>query len=159
MSKLLIGKQLNEEKNRLYILQNGICPLCGRELNDDVFSNHLDHDHSLFGENAGKCRSLLCGFCNVLEGQLKHKFNSSGLKSRGVDMNDWIKSLAKYYDTDITQNPIHPKFVGDLTKHFSKLTIPEMDELASKYGVEFPEKAIKAKKVGIFKKALRKFLK
>lgn len=159
MSKLLIGKQYIEEKHRLFKLQNGVCPLCQRELNPDIVSNHLDHDHTLFGENAGKCRSLLCVYCNSLEGQIKHKFVSSGLHSRGVEIHEWLETLVEYYKRDISQNPIHPVFVGDMTKHFSRLTLPEMDELAEKYKIEFPPKTTRAKRVPLFKKALRKFLK
>lgn len=159
MSHLLIGKQLIEEKHRLFKLQNGICPLCHRALNDDVQSNHLDHDHSLFGEKAGKCRGLLCVYCNALEGQIKHKFNSSGLASRGVDPNEWLISLVEYYKTDLSNNPIHPKFVADMTKHFSKQNIPEMDLLAEQYGLKFEGKLTKAQKVPLFKKAMKLFLK
>lgn len=160
MGTLLIGKtKFNLEKERLFVLQNGKCPLCGRDLNPDILSNHLDHDHALTGPNAGKVRSLLCVYCNSLEGQIKHKFDSSGLKSKGIEITDWLDSLSKYYKTDISSNNIHPNFVNDLTKMFSRLNISEMDELANSYNIVFEPKTTKEKRLPIFKKKLKQYLK
>lgn len=159
MGILLIGKQFNSEKERLYKLQNGKCPLCKRDLNEDTSSNHLDHDHELRGPNAGKIRALLCVYCNVLEGQIKHKFNSSGLKSENVDISEWLESLANYYRQDISSNNVHPKFVNDLSKLFSRLNLSEMDELANEYNIKFEDKTTKAKRLPIFKKQLKQHLK
>ena len=154
---LLIGKQLIEEKHRLYIVQNGICPLCKRNLNDDVVSNHLDHDHALVGDNSGRVRSLLCCYCNALEGQIKHKFNSSGLNSRGVDIQEWIHSLSEYYSADITKNRIHPAYIGDKTKWFSRLNKDEMIDELNKINADVPVKSNKSNLVDLYRKALRKF--
>lgn len=156
---LLIGKKFEEEKIRLFHLQNGVCPLCQRELSSDISSNHLDHDHTLHGPNAGKVRALLCGYCNALEGQLKHKFDSSGLRSKGVNISEYFMKLSAYYAKDLSEHNIHPAYVNDLTKHFSRLDIEGMDDLASTIGLEFPPKCTKAKRVPLFKKALRLFLK
>ena len=159
MNILLIGKLYGAEKERLYTEQNGLCPICGRELNDDIHSNHLDHDHGLQGPNAGKVRALLCSYCNSLEGQIKHKFDTSGLKSRDIEIADWLESLAKYYRKDISKHNIHPQFVNDLSKLFSRLDVQGMDDMAAEYNVEFPPKTTKAKRVPIFKKGLKAFLK
>lgn len=159
MNILLIGKLFVAEKERLYTEQNGLCPLCSRELNDDIHSNHLDHDHALQGPNAGKVRALLCNYCNSLEGQIKHKFDTSGLKSKGIEISDWLDTLSAYYRKDLSEHNIHPQFVNDLTKHFSRLDLDGMDSLAKEYGLEFPPKTTKAKRVPLFKKAMKLFLK
>lgn len=159
MNILLIGKLYIAEKERLYTEQHGLCPICGRELNDDIYSNHLDHDHVLIGPNAGKVRALLCSYCNSLEGQIKHKFDTSGLKTKDIDIADWLESLVKYYRKDVSSNNIHPQFVNDLSKLFSRLDIQGMDNMAAEYNVEFPPKTIKAKRVPLFKKGLKAFLK
>ena len=159
MNILLIGKLYVAEKERLYHEQNGLCPICGRELNEDIVSNHLDHDHTLEGPNAGKVRALLCNYCNSLEGQIKHKFDTSGLKTKGVDIADWLETLAEYYRKDLSEHNIHPQFVNDLSKLFSRLDVQGMDDMAAKYNVEFPPKTTKVKRVPIFKKGLKVFLK
>lgn len=159
MNILLIGKLYVAEKERLYHEQNGLCPICGRELNEDIVSNHLDHDHTLEGPNAGKVRALLCNYCNSLEGQIKHKFDTSGLKTKGVDIADWLETLAEYYRKDLSENNIHPQFVNDLSKLFSRLDVQGMDDMAAKYNVKFPPKTTKVKRVPIFKKGLKLFLK
>lgn len=155
---LLVGKQFIEEKHRLFEEQKGVCPLCGRALNPDVLSNHLDHDHSLEGPNAGRVRSLLCIFCNATEGQLKHKFDSSGLVSRGVDYVAWLKELIAYYEKDYSTSAIHPVYVNDMSKAFARMNKPEMIDELSRVGVTEPGKT-KATMIASYKKALRNFLK
>lgn len=156
---LLIGKLFEQEKIKLYHEQEGICPLCHRELDENISANHLDHDHALTGPNAGKVRALLCNLCNSVEGQIKHKFDTSGLKSKGIDIADYLEELASYYRRDISDHNIHPNYVGDMTKLFSRQDIPGMDELASQFDITFPPKLTKAKKVPLFKKGLKAFLK
>lgn len=113
-------------KQQLYEKQNGVCALCKRPLDGDLNQHHLDHDHELHGDSAGRVRGLLCSLCNATEGIVKHKFNRSGLVSGGVDYVAWLRSLANYVDTDYTDNPIHDKFIPDKTKWFSRLTKTEM---------------------------------
>ena len=156
---LLIGKKFKEEKSRLYIEQNCVCPICLRELDSDVQKNHLDHDHALEGANAGKVRGLLCNLCNALEGQIDHKFTSSGLKSRNVDKINWLKSLIDYYEQDNTANPVHPAFINDKTKQFSRCNITEMDTMASEWNLVFQPKTLKAERVKLFKVNLKRALK
>lgn len=156
---LLVGKQFDEEKKRLYHSQNGICPLCGRELNADITSNPLDHDHALTGPNAGRVRALLCLYCNCLEGEIKHKFVSSGLASRDVDMVKWLKTLIDYYETDISQNRIHKQYVPDKTKWFSRLNKPEMLTELELVNAPISEKMTKAQMVEVYRKALRAHIK
>lgn len=123
---LLTAKTLKEEKLHLYSVQNGVCRICKRGLNPDVYSNHLDHDHALTGPRAGKVRGLLCSLCNAAEGQIKHKFDRSGLKGQDIDMVEWLKSLVEYHETCVHDSPIHPQFVPDRVKWFSRLNKTEM---------------------------------
>ncbi|UVD32451.1 recombination endonuclease VII [Enterobacter phage Entb_43] len=156
---LLTSKLYKEEKQRLFDAQHGICPICKRELDSDVQSNHLDHDHELNGPKAGKVRGLLCNLCNAAEGQMKHKFNRSGLKGREVDYLEWLESLLTYLKNDYTKNNIHPNFIGDKSKEFSRLGKPEMIAEMNAYGFTYSEDYSKPKLVASFKKQLRKSLK
>lgn len=155
---LLTPKTVVTEKERLYTLQKGICPLCNRPLNIDIKSNHLDHDHELHKENAGRVRGLLCGLCNTLEGMMKHKFNRSGLKSE-VDYLEWLNQLHNYLSTDHTANPLHPKYVPDKVKWFSRLNKDEMlCELAT-FNDQDHMKQSKAQLIASYRKLLRQSLK
>lgn len=156
---LLSGKIYKEEKQRLFELQKGICPVCGRNLNPDVQQNHLDHDHALDGPEAGKVRGLLCALCNAAEGQMKHKFNRSGLKGQEVDYLVWLENLLVYLRSDYTANPIHPQYVTDMVKRFSRLGKPEMINEMNKFGFTFDENDTKNQLVASFKKQFRKSLK
>ncbi|ADG60020.1 endonuclease VII [Acinetobacter phage Acj9] len=156
---LLIGKAFAAEKQRLFECQNGRCPICKRELDQDVMKNHLDHDHALEGSNAGRVRGLLCVYCNALEGQLKHKFDSSGLRSKGVDMATWFDSLMQYYATDNSENPLHPAYANDMHKAFTKMSKPDMIAEAERVGLAIEPKSTKAQIVKGYKRALKLFLK
>lgn len=156
---LLVGKQFVEEKIKLYHKQEGKCPLCCRPLNDDITSNHLDHDHAIEGENAGKVRALLCDLCNALEGQIKHKFVSSGLNSKGIDISDWLESLKNYYGKDLSDNPLHPQYVNDKAKWFSRLNKDEMIIELQNIGSEIPAKSTKASLSKLFKRQFKQYLK
>ena len=156
---LLTGKLYKEEKQRLYITQQGLCPVCGRELDSDIQQNHLDHDHDLNGPKAGKIRGLLCNLCNAAEGQMKHKFSRSGLKGRNVDYLEWLQNLLTYLQQDYTANPIHPNFIGDKSKEFSRLGKDEMIEEMISFGFAYDEQDTKAALAKKFKTQLRKSLK
>lgn len=156
---LLTPKFLKLEKIERFNAQNGICSLCKRELDKDVQKNHLDHDHELEGPNAGKTRGLLCSFCNALEGQIKHKFNSSGLNSRDVCIKEWLNSLAAYYNQDISSNSIHPQYVPDKVKKFSRMNKDEMLLALEEINVVPKENLTKEKLVNVYRKELRAYLK
>lgn len=155
---LLTGKLYQQEKQKFYDAQNGLCPVCGRPLAEDVQSNHLDHDHELNGEKAGKVRGLLCNLCNAAEGQMKHKFSRSGLKGRDVDYLEWLENLLKYLKQDYSGNNIHPNFVGDKSKAFSRLNREEMITEMTNYGFTYTNDT-RAELVKQFKKQLRKSIK
>ncbi|QPI17822.1 recombination endonuclease VII [Pectobacterium phage POP12] len=113
-------------KQKLYNEQNGLCKLCKRPLEGDVSKHHLDHDHELCGDGAGRVRGLLCVLCNSVDGIIKHKFNRSGLASKNVDYAQYLRDLADYVSNDYTDNPIHDKFIPDKTKWFNRQTKYDM---------------------------------
>lgn len=156
---LLSGKLYKEEKQKFYDAQNGKCPICHRELDPDVQGNHLDHDHELNGPKAGRVRGLLCNLCNAAEGQMKHKFNRSGLKGLDVDYLEWLEALLAYLKQDYSDNNIHPNFVPDKTKEFSRLGKEEMMSEMLQRGFEYNESDTKTQLIASFKKQLRKSLK
>lgn len=156
---LLNTKTLKEEKFKLYHQQGGICRMCRLELNPDIYSNHLDHDHELHGDRAGKVRGLLCNLCNGTEGQVKHKFERSGLKGKDVDMVQWFKNMIEYYETPVDENPIHPRFVPDRTKWFGRMTRGEMIVELVKQGIEYQDSLGRVQLTKVYGKGIRKILK
>lgn len=156
---LLTGKLYKEQKQKFYDAQHGCCLICKRELNSDVQSNHLDHDHELNGPKAGKVRGLLCNLCNAAEGQMKHKFNRSGLKGHDVDYLEWLENLLVYLKEDYTANNIHPNFIGDKAKEFARGNKDDMIAVFTQYGFTYNPDDTKTKMVSSFKKQLRKSLK
>ena len=153
---LLNSKSADELKQKLFEEQNKCCKLCGNEFGGPYNKQHLDHDHVLQGPNAGKIRGLLCGRCNLLEGIMKHKFIRSGLKAKDVDYIQWMRSLLEYVDSDHSKNPIHPNYVSDMTKNFSRKNLSEMKAELRERGFEFDEKDQKAVLVKKFRKQFKK---
>lgn len=156
---LLSGKLYKEEKEKLYKEQNGICVICHRPLNSDIQSNHLDHDHDLDGPSAGKVRGLLCCLCNSAEGQMKHKFNRSGLKGHDVDYLVWMQNLLAYLSKNNSDKNTHPQYIIDMAKRFSHLGKSEMIQEMNAHGFIYEETDNKSQLVSKYKKQLRKSLK
>lgn len=136
MSVQLTAKTLNEEKKRRFDLQGGKCLLCKKDLDSDFKKNHLDHDHALDGQNAGRCRGLLCIRCNPLEGLIKHKFERSGLKDK-VDYIQWLETLLIYLKDDYSGECYHPQYIVDSAKKFSRLSLDAMREEMKAEGFTF----------------------
>ena len=155
---LLTAKTAKVEKERLYKVQNGICPLCGQPLDPEINKNHLDHDHALDGANAGKVRALLCLLCNPCEGNVLHKFNRSGLKDK-INYILWFKNLIRYWEQDYSLNNIHPKYMADKAKQFGRLSKTEMQKLMQDYGYEYKPSDGKKELINQFKKLHKKEIK
>lgn len=156
---LLNSKTLKLDKERRFKEQNGLCCICKRELNSDIQSNHLDHDHSLEGANAGKVRGLLCNLCNSLEGQIKHKFERSGLKSKDIDMYQWMKDMVVYWEKDTSESDLHPKYLPDMVKKFARLNKSDMIDVMKSMNFSTDNLYSKADFVKSYRKELRNFLK
>lgn len=156
---LLTGKLYKEEKQKLFDAQNGQCLICKRALDEDVQANHLDHSHDLEGPQAGRVRGLLCNLCNGTEGQMRHKFNRSGLKGRNIDYLEWLESLLVYLKEDKSESTIHPQYVTDKAKDFGRLGKDDMIEELSRLGFSYMVTDTKPKLIATYKKQLRKSLK
>lgn len=153
---LLNSKSADELKQKLFEEQNKCCKLCGNEFEGPYNKQHLDHDHSLEGSNAGKIRGLLCPQCNMLEGMIKHKFVRSGLKGRSVDYIEWMRALIEYVDSDHSGNPIHSQYLGDMVKQFSRKSLSDMKSDMSARNFEYDQKDTKAVLVKKFRKQFKK---
>lgn len=53
------GITLAEYNHILWDLNNGICPICGKNQNDAKQAFHVDHNHK-----TGRVRDIICGYCN-----------------------------------------------------------------------------------------------
>lgn len=156
---ILIGKLYKEEKQRLFDQQKGVCPICKRELDTDVMKNHLDHDHDLEGDNAGRVRGLLCNICNGWEGRVRHEFNRSGLVARGADYHTMLTNLLAYLGKDATKNNIHPDLVKDLKKQFARNDKPSMIAELNRLSFTYDEKDTKEKLSKAYNKQIQNHLK
>lgn len=157
--KLLTGKTKDEYKRYLYEQQNGLCVLCERPLEQDILKNHLDHDHALEGVKQGKCRGLLCTFCNGVEGEVARSFSHSGLVPRGVDRRKWFANLLDYWDRDLSFNPLFPSYPNDKYKAFKRLTKTEMIGIMQSEGFEYNPDDTREAIAKAYKKQLVKRLK
>lgn len=156
---LLTPKTYDQAKEKLYHEQNGICPICKRELDKEINKNHLDHDHELDGNQAGRVRGLLCNLCNGSEGRTRHEFMRSGLAGRGIDYIDYLESLLAYLKRDSSTNDIHPKLVPDLKARFKRQDKPAMIAEMQRYGFAYNDDMTKAELCKAFNKELPKFMK
>lgn len=154
--KQLTTNTAKELKQRLFEEQDGCCLLCGCELNPDVMKNHLDHDHALDGNNAGRVRGLLCILCNPLDGIVLQKFNRSGLVSKKIEYIKWLENYIEYLKKDYSENDFHPNFIPDTIKRFKRLSLPEMRDELTVRGYVYQDKDTKSELVKIFGKQFRK---
>lgn len=154
----LFGKKIKEYKKQLFSEQQGLCKICKRPL-ESVGQAHLDHDHQVIGENAGRCRGLLCRACNVAEQRMKNRFIREGLKDK-VDYPTYLRQLADYYEQDFTKNPIHQNFPNDFIKHYKRLQLSEMKDHYNQYGFVLPNgKITKEILIKDFSKQFKKYQK
>ena len=152
---ILTTKSAKELKERLYREQKGICPLCNRELDTAIEKNHLDHDHQLDGEQAGRVRGLLCLYCNPLEGKLLNEFKRSGLNSRGVNYVRYLRQLADYLEQDNSKNDIHPRLPSDMKARFKRLDKQAMISELNEKGIKYPTPSSKTELIAIYSKAIK----
>ena len=77
----------------------------------------------------------------------------SGLASKGVDMHEWLIRCVEYTQVDYSDNRIHPKYLTDKVKQFSRLNKPEQQfELAL---LGYKEDGTKAELIKVYRKLLR----
>ncbi|CAJ1854685.1 hypothetical protein HLBENOHH_02452 [Aeromonas dhakensis] len=152
---ILTIKETKAYKEKLFHKQNGICPLCQRELDTAIEKNHLDHDHALDGAQAGRVRGLLCLYCNPLEGKMLNEFKRSGLASRSVNYVRYLRQLADYLEADNSQNAIHPRLPTDLKARFKRLSKEQMISELSARAIEHDTNAPKAELVKLYNSKIK----
>lgn len=84
--------------------QGNKCPVCLRDLGDDLSKKCLDHDHK-----SGFCRDILCVQCNGFEGKLKNM--KSRMKNFDISFEEFIKNIHAYWGkhVDKPSNVFHWK--------------------------------------------------
>lgn len=115
MAIRLEAKHLPAVKSKLLVAQNGVCPLCKRDMASFQSINKVvDHDHS-----TGHIRGVLCRVCNGEEGRVKARAIRC---SSGDKYQDWIIALAAYYLMH-RENPsqyLHPTHLSEPEKRAAK---------------------------------------
>lgn len=107
--------QLVRIKKELMQKQNGVCPLCKRDMTrmppDNVV---VDHDHT-----TGLIRAVLCRNCNGIEGKVKRLAIRC---SNGKTYKNWIIRLANYYhqNREPQTNYIHPTHLTETEKRLKR---------------------------------------
>ncbi|OAT17068.1 phage endonuclease [Buttiauxella gaviniae ATCC 51604] len=148
---ILTKKTLEAWKQTQFQKQGGKCQICGDKL-ESWNAAHGDHLHS-----CGNMRGLLCRGCNTyIEGKIQGLFYRAGHKNK--NWSDVLRSLADYWDTDYSANPIHPNFVRDESKKFGKLTKEKMITALVKEGVDVDKTYSKDDLIEIYKAEYRKIL-
>jgi hypothetical protein len=98
-------KDIPKIKKELINRQNGLCPICDRNLYKlKTRDRCLDHNHT-----TGRIRAVLCRSCNAIEGKAYKLFIRMGLRKAGIDYEHYLYALARYSDILETKY-IHPKY-------------------------------------------------
>ena len=76
--------------------QEGLCPLCERELSYIKPQQRcVDHNHAKTGAAAGAIRGVLCSNCNGNEGRIRRRV----LCAKGhLSELEWLKNLVAYWE-------------------------------------------------------------
>lgn len=115
MPSKVLNKNLPLIKKQLVAKQNGVCPLCKRDITRfDSINQCVDHDH-----DTGVIRAVLCRNCNGIEGKVR------GLAIRCATKDgyeDWLKRLADYLILHRTPQTtwIHPTHKNEAEKRMAR---------------------------------------
>lgn len=110
-------RDLPKIKKQIVYNQDGLCPICKRQL--DTLKNRdicLDHNHK-----TGIIRGVLCRGCNSMEGKVYRAFVRVGLQNQKVNYFNFLIGLTNYYmEYELLQvkgtKYIHPKFKDRIKK-------------------------------------------
>lgn len=137
--KQLKTSDLARVRAELSEAQGGICPLCGKPLDNPV----LDHQHRLrksqeIGDDgAGLVRGVLCRDCNVLEGKIWNATNRYLRPETKQERIEFLRNLVKYLEkvpTDMIHSTERPREPILSKRQYNKLV-----KLAQIQGVKVPE--------------------
>ena len=90
-------KEVKAYREKLAKEQGWVCPLCREKMTPE--SATLDHCHT-----HGNIRCVLCRACNAAEGKVLSWAKRSGAEDPAA----FIENLLQYWDTDYSNNPVHP---------------------------------------------------
>jgi uncharacterized cysteine cluster protein YcgN (CxxCxxCC family) len=86
----LKAKELQEARDIILDLQDGLCALCDLSLYENPQEACLDHDHV-----TGMTRGVLCRNCNSMEGKVH---NCSRRAKRAGTPLQWLKKVVHYME-------------------------------------------------------------
>lgn len=85
-------------RQELIVKQNGLCPICGKDLTRTATKNLVvDHDHS-----TGVIRAVLHRGCNGLEGKVLRFLTTWGKAKGKHEVIETLKRLIKFWELHLT---------------------------------------------------------
>lgn len=140
-------KDVATVRNDLLKKQNGICPICKKEIKDPV----LDHDHQKRIKGTGLCRGVLERNMNSAIGKIENMCSRFGIQQK--DLPFILRNMADYLESPQT-NYLHPS-------ENRKITDEEYDLIQQYYLKLHPRKRVipKYPEDGYLNKNLKKILK
>lgn len=126
--KRIASSKIPEWREALAERQDGICPLCERQINKPA----LDHCHK-----DGFLRATCCINCNALEGRILHYAGRSG-----IDPETFVHNVVKHWNTDFSHHPFHPQHVLEEEKERLQLK-RKLKNLKANHAIERTRTRIK----------------
>lgn len=153
MSEIIFTKQsdIPSIREKLYSEQNGICPICKKELNKPC----VDHSHQKKNKGTGLIRGLICSGCNILLGKLENNSPRYGIPLSELSL--VLRNMADYLESPhtnmmhYTETPKEPKLQKSLYNKLKKAYI------LSEKKAKFPEYPKSGKMTAGIKKLLEEF--
>lgn len=103
-------KEIKAYRAKLLKQQKGMCALCGEPILEG--EDTLDHCH-----DTGNIRKVLHRSCNQSEGRIKSWIK----RSRATDSLLFLRNLLLYWESDYSENPIHPTHLSENQKEIQRL--------------------------------------
>ncbi len=134
--KQLKQKELKPLREKMYIEQDGICPICKTKIRLDEAV--VDHQHKTLKEQAGVngaglVRGVLCARCNSVEGGMINKYKRYGIYL--TDYTQFLRNLADYLDQD-NLPLIHPSEAPKIPT----LGKRNFNKLSKLYKIKYPKR-------------------
>lgn len=121
-------KDLKILRDKLLKDQNGICPICKKEIQRAV----LDHFHRRKIKGTGLCRGVLCNSCNFFLGRIENSCARAGIKID--DLDEILLNLVNYRQNFKT-NYVHPT-------EFKKITKKQVENIQKYFREVYPRKIL-----------------
>ena len=141
-------KDIPKIREELAKKQNGICPICKKEIKDPV----LDHSHQKKNGGTGLCRGAICLNCNSILGKVENMCKRYLISNEELPF--VLKNMSEYLQAPHT-NYLHP------TEKNLKITDEEYSDIKKYYLKVYPRKRVipEYPKDGFINKNFKKILK